>query len=281
SNNCQIKDVYQWSSARQEWKQLSQSDTFSNGQVGEGLLLRSSNSCSLQGGTLRPPSFPNGSEDDWDDSDDDRDDRRGNSAVGTINPAGRERGNEQAIESTSKNRVRIIREGTTFKVINNPLWTDEQRRLAEQLVANLQNGGKIKIKQDDNRIEIEAEYEHSDNDNNPSDDDENRQDSDNDNQNGDDEEDDRDEEDKERERCIEDGGLWGEHYPTPDDKPWCIEATDDGGEPCTDSSQCESWCQAPPGSKQGDPVNGTCYPYNEADCTQGVRNGTAQGRGCR
>ena len=56
--------------------------------------------------------------------------------------------------------------------------------------------------------------------------------------------------------------------------------TSDSGKECTDSIQCESYCQAPKGSEIGAKVVGSCYEFMAAICMQEVRNGIADATWC-
>lgn len=81
-----------------------------------------------------------------------------------------------------------------------------------------------------------------------------------------------------REDCLSLRGKWailGNPLPGTG-VPECILPTSDAGEECTDSSQCESWCQAPEGSESGASVVGTCYAWEKDDCSQEVMGGIAQ-----
>lgn len=80
------------------------------------------------------------------------------------------------------------------------------------------------------------------------------------------------------ESCKAVGGRWIRTMKG--DTFHCVLPTTDGGTSCTDSSQCQSWCQAPNGAKSGDEVTGTCYDWDSADCLQEVRKGKAESQMC-
>ena len=83
------------------------------------------------------------------------------------------------------------------------------------------------------------------------------------------------------EKCRASGGLWGAWYNNPDASSSCNNITSDKGDYCTDSSQCQSFCQATPGSKPDSAGSGTCYGYELAICMQEVQNGTIQSEWCQ
>ena len=56
--------------------------------------------------------------------------------------------------------------------------------------------------------------------------------------------------------------------------------TSDGGKECTDSSQCESYCQAKEGAEVGSHVTGMCYAFKEATCMEEVIDGIYVGIWC-
>ena len=60
----------------------------------------------------------------------------------------------------------------------------------------------------------------------------------------------------------------------------CHLPTFDGGKACTDSSQCESYCQAPGGTEIDTEIIGQCYGFEEAICMQEVRDGIADAEWC-
>ncbi len=67
------------------------------------------------------------------------------------------------------------------------------------------------------------------------------------------------------------GGDW---YGLPPEHP---DAAPDAGKVCRDSSECSEWCQAPPGSAEGDSVVGTCFGGRDHRfiCWQDVKDGIA------
>ena len=60
------------------------------------------------------------------------------------------------------------------------------------------------------------------------------------------------------------------------------EAASDAWQPCSDSSQCSEWCQAPEGAMAGAAVKGKCYGGRDHKyiCGQAVSNGVAGGTIC-
>lgn len=62
---------------------------------------------------------------------------------------------------------------------------------------------------------------------------------------------------------------------------FCNNATSDAGKECTDSSQCESYCQAPEDTTMDENTTGTCYNSLTADCMKEVKNGITQGTWCK
>ena len=78
--------------------------------------------------------------------------------------------------------------------------------------------------------------------------------------------------------CENVGGYWGVIGLVPDGTPPnCIFPTSDAGKECTDSEQCESFCEAPEGSNLGEEVIGNCYEYdaglNLGGCKREVKEG--------
>ena len=59
------------------------------------------------------------------------------------------------------------------------------------------------------------------------------------------------------EECGARGGHWGQHGLS--DR--CDLKTSDAGAACRDSVECEGLCLAPPGSREGGAVVGTCSAY--------------------
>jgi hypothetical protein len=73
-------------------------------------------------------------------------------------------------------------------------------------------------------------------------------------------------------QCEELGGeviLTAGHYTA------CLQDTTDAGKPCDDTAQCEGYCEAPRGSQEGDPVDGTCSRRTLEECFMWVRDGIA------
>ena len=83
-----------------------------------------------------------------------------------------------------------------------------------------------------------------------------------------------------KESCESIGGEWGVFSNLPNAVQECNLPTLDVGEECTDSSQCESYCQAPEGSEPGSSVSGICYGFKTVTCMQEVRKGLADGEWC-
>ena len=73
-------------------------------------------------------------------------------------------------------------------------------------------------------------------------------------------------------------GVWGNAYPIEES---CNLSTSDVGMECSDSSQCQSFCQAKEGSKISNEGTGTCYGYELAICMQEVANGVVQPEWCQ
>jgi hypothetical protein len=81
------------------------------------------------------------------------------------------------------------------------------------------------------------------------------------------------------EECTAAGGRWIQTMKG--DRYYCVLPTSDGGEPCTDSDQCESWCEAPADAQSGDQVTGTCSEWQGgASCVREVVDGKAQPQVC-
>ena len=83
-----------------------------------------------------------------------------------------------------------------------------------------------------------------------------------------------------KESCETLGGVWKVWGDTRDSKPGCNLPTTDSGKSCTDSSQCESYCEAPKGSAIDAKVEGKCYGFKIAGCMQEVKNGLAAAAWC-
>jgi hypothetical protein len=85
----------------------------------------------------------------------------------------------------------------------------------------------------------------------------------------------------ENKKCEMSGGLWGIWGNAVDSEEQCNPSTTDQGIQCTDSSQCQSFCQAKEGSKISNKESGTCYGYELAICMQEVANGIVQPEWCQ
>jgi len=81
-------------------------------------------------------------------------------------------------------------------------------------------------------------------------------------------------------QCVLNGGMWGTWGNHPDTPFTCNLATSDAGMACLDSSECESYCQAPPKSEPGYKVVGSCYEWEFAFCMQEVFDGIASHMWC-
>ena len=81
------------------------------------------------------------------------------------------------------------------------------------------------------------------------------------------------------EDCLASGGKWGVvYYGGPE---ICNLPTSDGGKECTDSSQCESWCEAKEDVKPLSHDNiGTCYEKQFSTCRNTVEDGAVKGMLC-
>ena len=78
--------------------------------------------------------------------------------------------------------------------------------------------------------------------------------------------------------CLDAGGRWEDWGG--DGEQACNLPTSDAGRPCTDSRECESYCEAPQGTEPGDSVEGACYGWKHASCMQEVRDGAAEPEWC-
>jgi hypothetical protein len=85
----------------------------------------------------------------------------------------------------------------------------------------------------------------------------------------------------EHKKCEMTGGLWGAWSNSVPVKESCNLPTSDEGMSCTDSSQCQSFCQANEGSEINSEGTGTCYGYELAICMQEVRNDVVQNEWCQ
>lgn len=66
----------------------------------------------------------------------------------------------------------------------------------------------------------------------------------------------------------------------PDAKAECNYPTNDAGKNCTDSTQCESYCEAPKEAENGEKVVGKCYGFEFAKCIKEARNDTVGPEWC-
>ena len=73
-------------------------------------------------------------------------------------------------------------------------------------------------------------------------------------------------------------GVWGNAFPIEES---CNLSTLDAGVECTDSSQCQSFCQAKEGSEINSETTGMCYGYELAICIQTVEDGVVQNELCQ
>lgn len=81
--------------------------------------------------------------------------------------------------------------------------------------------------------------------------------------------------------CEQAGGKWGSWRDMLNATPECNLPTSDAGKECTDSSQCESYCQAEEGAKRGDQASGRCYEWQSVyTCMQEVRGGVVDVTWC-
>lgn len=83
-----------------------------------------------------------------------------------------------------------------------------------------------------------------------------------------------------KDSCEAKGGKW-EQVDNPSSMPACNLPTTDSGKICTDSSQCESYCQAPSGAATGAKVSGTCFDFTKATCMKEIKNGLADAEWCQ
>ena len=83
-----------------------------------------------------------------------------------------------------------------------------------------------------------------------------------------------------KESCETLGGVWKVWGDARNPQPECNLPTSDSGKSCTDSSQCESYCEAPKGSAIGAKAEGKCYGFKIAGCMQEVKNGLAAAEWC-
>jgi len=81
--------------------------------------------------------------------------------------------------------------------------------------------------------------------------------------------------------CENEGGLWGIWGNAVDTSATCNPSTSDQGKECSDSTQCQSFCQAKEGSEINSESIGMCYGYELAICMQEVQNGIVQPEWCQ
>ena len=84
-----------------------------------------------------------------------------------------------------------------------------------------------------------------------------------------------------KEQCEIAGGLWGIWGNRSPATASCNPSASDAGKECTDSSQCQSFCQAKEGSEINTEDTGMCYGYELAICMQEVRNGVVEPEWCQ
>ncbi len=84
-----------------------------------------------------------------------------------------------------------------------------------------------------------------------------------------------------KEQCEIAGGLWGIWGNQVPVIVLCNPSTSDAGKECSDSSQCQSFCQAKEGAQIGIEATGMCYEYEFAICMQEVRNGAVDAEWCQ
>jgi len=82
-------------------------------------------------------------------------------------------------------------------------------------------------------------------------------------------------------QCEDIDGLWGIWSNRSPATASCNPSTSDGGKECSDSSQCQSFCQAKEGSEINTEDTGICYGYELAICMQEVRNGMIDPMWCQ
>ncbi|MHA7733379.1 hypothetical protein [Nitrosopumilus sp. S6] len=80
--------------------------------------------------------------------------------------------------------------------------------------------------------------------------------------------------------CLAIDGKWEIRAYVRNSQPHCNLPTSDEGKRCTDSTQCESFCQAEDDVQYGTQSIGICYGYQFATCANQVINGTASGMIC-
>jgi len=82
-------------------------------------------------------------------------------------------------------------------------------------------------------------------------------------------------------QCEDIDGLWGIWSNRSPATASCNPSTSDGEKECSDSSQCQSFCQAKEGAQIGIEDTGMCYEYEFAICMQEVRNGVVDAEWCQ
>ena len=76
--------------------------------------------------------------------------------------------------------------------------------------------------------------------------------------------------------CEQQNGKWF----APDVYGSCLLPTTDLGTECSDSSQCEGYCEAKPEAVPGTDDTGICSSFTNDICFTPVRNGTVQVTSC-
>ena len=84
-----------------------------------------------------------------------------------------------------------------------------------------------------------------------------------------------------RNECESTGGKWGIWSNYPFVSGTCNPPTSDARAECTDSSQCESFCQAKEGAVIGSDDTGMCYGFELAICMQEIKNGVVDPEWCQ
>jgi len=84
-----------------------------------------------------------------------------------------------------------------------------------------------------------------------------------------------------QEPCEAMGGMWGLWSNAVNSAQQCNPPTIDKGAECTDSSQCQSYCQAKENSEIDSIDSGQCYGFEFAICMQEVNNGMVQPEWCQ
>ncbi|MBN1168544.1 hypothetical protein JXA63_01500 [Candidatus Woesebacteria bacterium] len=81
--------------------------------------------------------------------------------------------------------------------------------------------------------------------------------------------------------CEKLGGKW-QLVDSPENRYFCNLSTADGGKSCTDSSQCESYCQASEEAERGISASGQCYQWQETvtGCMREINNGIVENEWC-